>query len=277
VSATVFRGAVTIVTGAASGFGRGLATELARRGARVVVADVDVEGARETVAAIAASGGEAEACPLDVSDEAAFRSLVADVARRHGRLDILVNNAGLGVEGEIDAIPRAHWERIVAVNLWGVINGTRAGWDVMRRQGAGHIVNVSSLAGLAPMPLGAPYAATKFAVVGLTQSARIEGRDLGIRATAVCPGFITSHVFENALYTDVSKEELLATNRFRFLTAEDAARRTLDGVARNRAVVVFPWYARLLSHLWSFAPALLEPLLLKSLRDIRRARVRRAR
>jgi NAD(P)-dependent dehydrogenase (short-subunit alcohol dehydrogenase family) len=272
VTVTVFRGAVAIVTGGASGFGRGLAMELARRGARVVVADVDLAGARETAEAIAAAGGEAEAGGLDVTDEVAFRSLVEDVASRHGRLDVLVNNAGLGVEGEVAAIPLAHWERIFAVNFWGVLHGTRAAWAVMLRQGSGHIVNVASLAELTPMPLGAPYAATKYAVVGLTASVKLEGRDPGIRATAVCPGFITSRVFENALYTDVSKDELLALNPFRFLSADDAARRALDGVAKNRAVVVFPWYARLISVLWRLAPALVTSLLLKSLRDLRRTR-----
>jgi meso-butanediol dehydrogenase/(S,S)-butanediol dehydrogenase/diacetyl reductase len=136
VRTTVFRGAVAIVTGGASGFGRGLAAELARRGARVVVADVDLAGARETVEAIAAKGGEAEARGLDVADEAAFRSLVEDVASRHGRLDILVNNAGLGIEGEVAAIPLSHWERIFAVNFWGVLNGTRSAWAVMLRQTA---------------------------------------------------------------------------------------------------------------------------------------------
>lgn len=274
MKATAFRGAVAIVTGGASGFGRGLAAELARRGARVVVADVDLPGARETAEAIAAAGGEAEARALDVTDEAAFRSLVEDVASRHGRLDVLVNNAGLGVEGEFAAIPLAHWQKIFAVNFSGVLYGTRAAWAVMLRQGAGHIVNVASLAGLLPTPLGSPYSATKYAVVGLTASVRLEGRDLGIRATAVCPGFITSRIFENALYTDMTKDELLALNSFRFLSADDAAKRALDGVAKNRAVVVFPWYARLLWALWRFAPALVAPLLLKSLRDVRRTRGR---
>ncbi len=218
--ATPFRGAVAIVTGGASGFGRGLAAELARRGARVVVADVDLDGARETASAIAAAGGEGEARALDVTDEAAFRSLVEDVVSRYGRLDVLVNNAGIGVEGEVAAIPLVHWQKIFAVNFWGVLHGTRAAWAVMLRQRSGHIVNVASLAGLAPMPLGAPYAATKYAVVGLTASVRLEGRDLGIRAKAVCPGFITSRIFENALYTDVSKDELLALNPLRFLSAE---------------------------------------------------------
>ena len=270
----MFRGAVAIVTGGASGFGRGLAAELARRGARVVVADVDLAGARETAEAIAAAGGEAEARALDVTDEAAFRSLVEDVASRHGRLDVLVNNAGLGIEGEFAAIPLAHWERIFAVNFWGVLHGTRAAWEVMLRQRSGHIVNVASLAGLIPMPLGAPYAATKYAVVALTASIRLEGRDAGIRATVVCPGLITSRVFENALYTDVRKDELLALTPFKFLSADDAAKRALDGVAKNRAVVVFPWYARLISVLWRLAPAFVTPYLLKAVRDVRRNRAR---
>lgn len=103
---------------------------------------------------------------------------------------------------------------------------------------------------------------------------RLEGRDLGIRATAICPGFITSRIFENALYTDGDKDELLALNPFKFLSADDAAKRALDGVAKNRAVVVFPWYARVLSVLWRLAPALVTPLLLKSVRDLRRRRAR---
>ena len=246
----MFRGGVAIVTGGASGFGRGLAAS-SRAGARVVVADVDLAGARETAEAIAAAGGGGRGRARDVTDEAAFRSLVEDVASRHGRLDVLVNNAGLGIEGEFAAIPLAHWERIFAVNFWGVLHGTRAAWEVMLRQRSGHIVNVASLAGLIPMPLGAPYAATKYAVVALTASIRLEGRDAGIRATVVCPGLITSRVFENALYTDVRKDELLALTPFKFLSGrrgEAGARRRREEPRRRRLPVVRA------PHLGSLAP-----------------------
>lgn len=267
-----FQDAVAVVTGGASGLGRAFSEELARRGARVVVTDLNEEGARAVAAGIA--GGRASAAALDVTRREDVERVLAETAATHGRLDYVFNNAGFAVAGEVQDLEPEHWRRIVEVNLMGVIHGTTAAYAVMTRQGSGHIVNTASLAGLAGFPTSTPYATTKFGVVGLSLSLRAEGEELGVKVTAVCPGFVRTGVFDAATYVRSRKEDVLANIPFKLVDADDAARRTLDGVARNRALIVFPFYARILWWLTRLHPALASPLHRKTVRDFRAARKR---
>ena len=267
-----FRGAVAIVTGGASGLGRALCEELGRRGAIVVVADVDEPGARAVAAGIEATGGWASAARLDVRDAAAVAALVQGTAAAHGRLDLMINNAGVAVMGEAQDLDLDHWRRVVDVNLWGVIHGATAAYGVMARQGSGHIVNVASLAGLAGFPTASPYATTKFAVVGLSQSLRAEGEDLGVKVSVVCPGFVQTAIFDNGAYVGSRKEDALAQVRFKMIDAGRAARLTLDGIARNRAFIVFPLYARLLWRLLRLSPGMAVPIHRMTVRGFRASR-----
>ena len=162
-----FAGQVAIVTGGASGIGRALCEALAAEGARVVVVDRDAGGAAAVAEAIAKAGGVARAEVLDVADGDAVRCVVEDTAAREGRLDLLFNNAGIAIGGEVLDMTAEHWRRIVDVNLWGVVNGIRAAYPVMARQGSGHLVNTASGAGLIPNPLATAYGMTKHAEVGL--------------------------------------------------------------------------------------------------------------
>src|SRR3954464_2203206 len=177
MAAIRFRNAVAVVTGGASGLGKAICEELGRRGAFVVVADVQEEGARAGAAGIGAggvaggiagAGGRASAAALDVRDAAAFERLLDDTIAAHGRLDYLFNNAGIAAAGEAQNLPLDLWRRVIDINLWGVIHGAMAGYSRMIRQGSGHIVNVASLAGIGGMALGIPYATSKFGVVGLS-------------------------------------------------------------------------------------------------------------
>jgi NAD(P)-dependent dehydrogenase (short-subunit alcohol dehydrogenase family) len=181
-----FVGAVAIVTGGGAGIGAALAAALTARGARVVVADIDPSRAQAPV-----GRGEAlEGHQVDVTDAAALTALIDDVAARFGRLDYVFNNAGVSVTGDARDLELAHWRKVIDVNLMGVVHGTHAAYRVMTRQGHGHIVNIASLAGLIPLPTNVPYATSKHAVVGLSLSLRAEGAALGVRVSAVCPGFI---------------------------------------------------------------------------------------
>jgi NAD(P)-dependent dehydrogenase (short-subunit alcohol dehydrogenase family) len=181
---------VAIVTGGGSGIGAALSQELARRGARIVVADIDGDGAKRVATAIAGSGGRATASRVDVSQEQDIRRLVEDTASAYGRLDYQFNNAGIAIGGDIRDLTLDQWRRVLDVDLCGVLYGTLAAYPIMAGQGFGHIVNTSSGAGLLPTPLNAPYSTAKHAVVGLSLSLRLEGADLGVKVSVVCPGYV---------------------------------------------------------------------------------------
>ncbi len=256
MSAAPFQDAVAVVTGAASGLGRALAAELGRRGARVVVTDLDESGARAVAAAIVAAGGRATAAGLDVRDAAAFERLLDETAASLGRLDYLFNNAGLAAAGEAQKLPLDHWRRVLDVNLGGIIHGTTAAYARMVRQGSGHIVNVASLAGIAGLALSIPYATSKFAVVGLSLTLRAEGADLGVKVSAVCPAYIETRIFESGTYAGTDMHGIRSLIPFKFVPVDAAARAVLHGVERNKALIVFPFYARLLWWLTRLHPAI---------------------
>lgn len=275
MAASPFHDAVAFVTGGASGLGRALCEELGRLGARVVVTDVQEEGARAVAESIVVAGGRATAAALDVRDAAAFERLLDDTIAAHGRLDYLFNNAGLSTAGELQHLSLEHWHKVLDVNLWGVIHGTAPAYAHMIRQGAGHIVNISSLAGLASMALGAPYAASKFGVVGLSLTMRAEGADLGVKVSAVCPAYIRTSIFENATYVGSDKKGILATIPFKFVEVDVAARIVLRGIERNKAVIVFPFYARLLWWLTRLSPSIAVAINRDTVRSFRRRAARK--
>lgn len=264
-----FQGAVALVTGGASGIGRALCLELALRGAEVVVTDLNAEGAEAVASEIAAAGGRATAQGLDVRDAEAVERAIGEAAAG-GRLGYVFNNAGLAVLGEARDLTLDHWRKTVDVNLLGVVYGAHAAYRIFAAQGRGHVVNVSSLAGLAGFPLATPYATTKTGVVGLSRSLRVEGEDLGVKVTAVCPGFVRSAIFDAGTYVGSNRESALALIPVRFIPADVAAKKILDGVARNRAVIVFPFYARLMHWMARFTPGLLNALHRKTVRAFRR-------
>jgi NAD(P)-dependent dehydrogenase (short-subunit alcohol dehydrogenase family) len=265
-----YQGAVALVTGGAAGIGRALCLELARRGATVVVTDLNGEGAAAVAAAITAAGGRATAAALDVRRAEEVERVYEEAAAAHGRLDYAFNNAGLAVLGEARDLDLEHWRRVVDVNLNGVIHGVHAAYRIMVRQGSGHLVNTASLAGLVGFPTALPYAVTKHAVVGLSQSLRAEAADLGVKVSVVCPGFVQSDIFKTGGYVKTDPGRAVSLIPVRFVPAESAARTILDGVARNRAVVVFPFYARFLWWLQRCAPGLVERLHRQTVRDFRK-------
>jgi NAD(P)-dependent dehydrogenase (short-subunit alcohol dehydrogenase family) len=148
----VFHNATAIITGGASGIGRALAEELARRGCEVVLADLQIELAQEVAAEIQASGGKAEAMKVDVADFPAVEKLVQATVKRTGRLDYMFSNAGIAVAGSVGLYGIEDWNYVVDVNLRGVINGVQAAYKRMVAQGFGHIVNTASMAALMPGP-----------------------------------------------------------------------------------------------------------------------------
>jgi short-subunit dehydrogenase len=142
----------------------------------------------------------------------------------------------------------------------------------MLRQRSGHIVNTASAAGLLATPMMAPYGAAKHAVVGLSRSLRAEAADHGVRVSVVCPGFIRTNIFEASRYVGYDRDQLLKRLPFRMIEADSAARRILNGVKRNRALIAFPLYARIFVRLQGLWPGLSEALALRVARQFRKAR-----
>jgi NAD(P)-dependent dehydrogenase (short-subunit alcohol dehydrogenase family) len=190
-------GKVALVTGGASGIGRGAAERLAAEGATVVITDIQDHLGGEVVAGVQKAGGKAEYIRHDVTSEDAWIDVVGQVKSRHGRLDILVNNAGIGIGGSVLDMSLADWRRQTAVNLDGVFLGVKHGIPLMRQGGGGSIINISSVAGLKGAPTLAGYCATKGGVRLFTKAVAMEcaGAKDGIRVNSVHPGIIETPIW----------------------------------------------------------------------------------
>ena len=252
-----YAGKVAIVTGGASGIGQALCEALCHAGARVIVADIDLEQAEHVASVLSANGGLASAVFLDVSNHELVCAVVNDLVADFGHLDYMFNNAAAtATRGELPDVGLAPWHRAIDVNLLGVLHGTLAAQSVMAEQGFGHIVNIGSIAGLIGFPTSIAYGATKAAVVNLSVSFRMEAADQGVNVSVVCPG---------PVHAPGPKADKL-------IGVERAAQLILAGVTRNRAIIVFPFSARLLWWLHRLTPAILFPLGRKLVRDSRRKR-----
>jgi NAD(P)-dependent dehydrogenase (short-subunit alcohol dehydrogenase family) len=267
-----FNNRLAIITGGANGIGRELAKALSRAGARVVVADVNDELGERVVDDISATGGVARYRHTDVADEQSMADLFADTRANEGAIDFAFNNAGIAVGGDSRDLTFDQWRKVTDVNYWGVVYGSKFAFDAMAEQGHGHIVNIASLAGLIPFPTSLPYAATKHAVVGLSMSLRAEGRDLGVKVSVVCPGFIDSNIYSAAEVVNLPPIDVAADIPFKLVETDKAAAKILKGVARNKAIIVFPTYARIFWWISRLKYALLSPLSMKTVRDMRKLR-----
>jgi len=203
-------GRTGLVTGAGSGIGRASAVALASRGAHVVVCDLGSQrdGAEATLRLIGEAGGSGSFVAADVADGTSWPQIIAGVLEVSGRLDFAHNNAGVALASGFLDTTLADYRRILEVNLTGVWLGLRHQIAVMREQGGGAIVNTASLAGLKGLALGAAYAASKHAVVGLTRSVAVEFADEGIRVNCVCPAAVSTAM--TAALPDGLRDQILA-------------------------------------------------------------------
>jgi NAD(P)-dependent dehydrogenase (short-subunit alcohol dehydrogenase family) len=251
-----FEPRVSIVTGAASGIGKAIAAELVARGSRVVIADLDGAAAARAADEL---GPLATSVQLDVTDADAVGQVVDAVVAEHGRLDVMVNNAGVAVGGLLEELDERHWSKALDVNLRGVIHGVTAAYPHLRAQRSGHILNTASLAGLIPAPGMLPYTTTKHAVVGLSTALRAEAASQGVRVSVLCPTVVDTPMLDDvyAAPPSLGGSSVRARVRLmqpRFLTPELVARRAVDGLAANKAVIPVGFLAHLSWRTLRYAP-----------------------
>ncbi|WP_068269751.1 SDR family oxidoreductase [Aldersonia kunmingensis] len=188
-------GATAVITGAASGMGRASALSLARRGARIVIADINADDAEKVAAEIKLAGGYAAAIACDVAADSAFDDLAAFARDTFSRVDIVMNNVGVLTSGRPDHLPVSEWERIIDINLMSVVRSNATFLPLLIDQGHGHIVNTASFAGLYTYSYDRlPYAATKAAIIQISEGLRLYLRSQGIGVSVLCPGPVATNI-----------------------------------------------------------------------------------
>ncbi|WP_063052421.1 SDR family NAD(P)-dependent oxidoreductase [Nocardia arthritidis] len=246
-----FKNKVCVITGAGSGIGRALAENLARRGAHLALSDIDVDGLAETTRRCEQLGARVKSDRLNVVEREAV-ILYADAVKAHfGTVHQVYNNAGIAHHGEIIRSEYKDFERVMDVDFWGVVNGTKAFLPMVIESGDGHIVNVSSLFGLIAIPGQSAYNAAKFAVRGFTESLRQEMLVARhpVKVTCVHPGGIKTAVARNATYAEGIDSKSAASmfdKKLAIHTPEMAAQTITEGVRKGHGRVLIGWEAKLL-------------------------------
>jgi NAD(P)-dependent dehydrogenase (short-subunit alcohol dehydrogenase family) len=237
-----FTDRVAVITGAGSGIGRALALDLAGRGARLALSDVDEVAVADTAARCEKLGAQARGYQLDVSDRAAMTAHADQVVAEFGRVNLVVNNAGVALMATVEEMSYEDFDWIVGINFWGVVHGTKAFLPHLIASGDGHLVNISSVFGFVGVPTQSAYNATKFAVRGFTEALRqemlLEKRRVGV--SCVHPGGIRTNIARDARAPENSTAQQRANDfsRIARTTPEQAAKTILRGVERKRARIL---------------------------------------
>jgi NAD(P)-dependent dehydrogenase (short-subunit alcohol dehydrogenase family) len=207
-----FKDRVAIVTGGGAGIGRSVCVNMVKEGAKVVVADINQAAAQETADSIKKEGGDALAIKTDVTQRPDAQAMADAALKTYGKIDILVNNAGTDIKGAITELTEKTWDTLMDINLKGVFLCTQAVSYSMIEQQYGRIVNISSMAGKTGEPLTSPYCATKFGVIGFTQSIALELGKHNITVNAVCPGPVD---------TDLIRQSVAQSAKIKGMAPED--------------------------------------------------------
>ncbi|MEQ6903480.1 SDR family oxidoreductase [Nocardioides sp. YIM 152588] len=252
-----FAGRTAVVTGAGSGIGAALSRALDAAGATVVCADVDETAAKATAAGLS---DRVRAVGLDVTEADRVQEVVDQFVADEGRLDLMFNNAGITFLGETHDLTLEQWNRIIDVNIRGVVHGVHAAYPVMIRQGAGHIVNTASMGGLMAAGLMTSYVTTKHAVVGLSLALRTEAAGHGVGVTAICPAAVDTPILDKGEIGRFRGRDyyLKGQGVKRPVAPDRLARVVLTAVAADRPLVVEPAQARVAWRLGRLSPTMVN-------------------
>lgn len=255
------------ITGAASGIGRATALAAARRGAELYLTDIQPEALQQTVAAIEHAGGlVGHSRPLDLRDHEAVLVLAEEIHSTHGSMDVVMNIAGISTWGTIEKLEHSDWQQLIDVNLLGPISVLEAFVPAMiAADGGGHVVNVSSAAGLFGLPWHAAYSASKFGLRGVSEVLRFDLRQHGIGVSLVCPGGVRTPLVDTVRIVGVDSEapsirKLKARFERRAVSPEIVAEKIIEGIEKNRYIVYSSrdiqfghWVQRKFEPLYTFA------------------------
>ncbi|CBL46466.1 Short chain dehydrogenase family protein [gamma proteobacterium HdN1] len=257
-TSTHWQGKIVVITGAASGIGQALATALIHKGATVWLADRNQGALNDLLGNL---GPSAHSLCFNVSEFDAFEKAVQQVIRQHGRIDYLFNNAGIGFGCDASALTHEHYDRMIDVNIRGVSNGVSIAYPLMIKQGYGTIVNTASVGGLVPSAIMTPYAMTKYAVVGLSESLRLEAATKGVQIITLCPGAVNTPIFDATGPADLPRfkaSNLREFTRESMMSCSPAqfAEWALRDIEKNKSLIIYPRIMRVAVWLYRHFPAL---------------------
>ncbi|WP_157215407.1 SDR family NAD(P)-dependent oxidoreductase [Flavisphingomonas formosensis] len=228
-------GKAALVTGGGNGIGRAIAEALAARDVRVLIADIDPHAAADAAAAIATAGGAAIAVACDIAEPDCFERLRDRMISAFGRTDIVVNNAGILLSGLPLEIPVAEWQRVFDINLMAVVRSNAAFLPGLIAQGAGHLVNTASFAGLYGYAYDRlPYAASKAALISLSEGLALYLRPLGIGVTCLCPGPVRTTIMSRAKFLNAGLEIRAPGPQFALQEPETVGAQVVEAIRENR-------------------------------------------
>ncbi len=272
-SKNIFEEKVVAITGTASGLGRELAVQLAKKGALLALSDIDEDGLSETVNIAKETGQKVQGFIIDVTDQQQVANYAKSVVEDFGHVDMIFNNAGVAVAGLIKNIPYEDLKWIIDINLWGVIHGTKEFLPYLETRPEGHIVNISSVAGLVGVyGLGA-YCTTKFAVRGFTETLMQDLVTTNVKATVVHPDFVRTNIIKNGRYhlNKFSKEERvkIAAEEEVTTTTDDFIRQIIQGMEKGKQRIIIGKQAKLIDIFARFLPNHYVKILLRMVRNQR--------
>ncbi len=256
---------IAVVTGASSGIGKEAAFELARKGYAVVLAARRADRLAEVARQCEALGGAARVAVTDVAKQEQVEALVELAARDYGRIDVMINNAGYGLFARAHETTPQEFREIFETNVFGVYYGCRVVAPIMIRQGYGHIFNVASVIGKRGTPYHGAYSATKFAIVGFTDSLRVELKPYGVHVTTVCPALTETEFFDRKS-GGAAKSTYIRFKKF--MTAEAVAKKLVRTVGRSKPELVFTAGGKFLALLSAISPRIVDGMMGLYLKDM---------